>query len=93
MVSELIRLARWKKIDVASAASLKTQLSRWENGHVTPEYYQPLLCEVLKATPGELGFGIQDLPSGGAKQSSSGTYAYCQTGMEPRRHKQPLVSL
>ena len=73
MVSELMRLARWKKIDVASAASLKTQLSRWENGHVTPEYYQPLLCEVLKATPGELGFGIQDLPSGSAKQSSSGT--------------------
>ena len=64
MVSELMRLARWKKIDVASAASLKTQLSRWENGHVTPEYYQPLLCEVLKATPGELGFGIQELPSG-----------------------------
>ena len=73
MVSELMRLARWKKIDVASAASLKTQLSRWENGHVTPEYYQPLLCEVLQATPGELGFGIQDLPSGSARQSSSGT--------------------
>ena len=73
MVSELMRLARWKKIDVASAASLKTQLSRWENGHVTPEYYQPLLCEVLKATPGELGFGIQDLPSGPAGQSTSGT--------------------
>jgi hypothetical protein len=72
MVSELIRLARWKKVDVASAASLKTQLSRWENGHVTPEYYQPLLCEVLKATPGELGFGIQDLPSSSAKQSNSG---------------------
>ena len=72
MVSELMRLARWRKVDVASAASLKTQLSRWENGHVTPEYYQPLLCEVLKATPGELGFGIQDLPSGSAQQSSSG---------------------
>ena len=73
MVSELIRLARWKKIDVSSAASLKTQLSRWENGRVTPEYYQPLLCEVLKATPGELGFGIQNLPSGPARQSTSGT--------------------
>jgi transcriptional regulator with XRE-family HTH domain len=72
MVSELIRLARWKKIDVASAASLKTQLSRWENGHVTPDYYQPLLCEVLKATPGELGFGIQELPSGSARESSPG---------------------
>lgn len=58
---------------VASAKSLKTQLSRWENGHVTPEYYQALLCELLKATPGELGFGIQDLPSGSARQSSSGT--------------------
>jgi hypothetical protein len=72
MVSELMKLARWKKVDVASAASLKTQLSRWENGHVTPDYYQPLLCEVLKATPGELGFGIQDLPSGLARRSSSG---------------------
>ena len=72
MVSELMRLARWKQIDVASAASLKTQLSRWENGHVTPDYYQGLLCEVLKATPGELGFGIQGLPSGEARQSSSG---------------------
>ncbi len=73
MVSELMRLARWKKIGVASAASLKTQLSRWENGHVTPEYYQALLCELLKATPGELGFGIQDLPSGPARESSQGT--------------------
>ena len=73
MVSELMRLARWKKIDVASAASLKTQLSRWENGHVTPEYYQPLLCEVLKATPGELGFGIQNLPSGPTREGSQGT--------------------
>ena len=72
MVSELMRLARWKKIGVASAVSLKTQLSRWENGHVTPDYYQGLLCEVLKATPGELGFGIQGLPSGEARQSSSG---------------------
>ena len=73
MVSELMRLARWKNIDVASAASLKTQLSRWENGHVTPEYYRPLLCEVLKAAPGELGFGIQDLPSGTARQSTAGS--------------------
>lgn len=73
MVSELVRLARWKKIDVASATSLKTQLSRWENGHVTPGYYQALLCEVLNATPGELGFGIQDLPSASANLSSSGS--------------------
>ena len=73
MVSELMRLARWKKMGVAWASSLKTQLSRWENGHVTPEYYQVLLCELFKATPGELGFGIQDLPSGPARQCSSGS--------------------
>jgi transcriptional regulator with XRE-family HTH domain len=72
-VSELMRLARWKEIDVASAASLKTQLSRWENGHVTPDYYQGLLCELYKSTPGELGFGIQDLPNGTSKERSHGT--------------------
>lgn len=60
---ELQRLAQHKKIAVASAASLKTQLSRWENGHITPDYYQPLLCELFRATPGELGFIGQDLPS------------------------------
>ena len=73
MVSGLMKLAERKKIPVASAASLKTQLSRWENGHVRPDYYQALLCELLGATPGELGFGIQDLPSGHAKESSQGT--------------------
>ena len=73
MVWELMRLAKRKEMDVASAASLKTQLSRWENGHVTPDYYQALLCELLGATPGELGFGIQELPSGPARESSPGT--------------------
>ena len=73
MVWELMKLAERKKIGVASAASLKTQLSRWENGHVTPDYYQALLCELLGATPGELGFGIQDLPSGPARESGRGT--------------------
>ena len=73
MVSELMRLARWKKIGVASAASLKTQLSRWENGHVTPEYYQALLCELFGVTPGELGFGIQELPTGRVRESSPGS--------------------
>ena len=87
MVSELMRLARWKKIDVASAASLKTQLSRWENGHVTPDYYQALLCELFEATPGELGFGIQELPSGRARESSQGTTLIAKARMDPRRHK------
>ena len=73
MVWELMKLAERKMTGVASAASLKTQLSRWENGHVTPDYYQALLCELLGATPGELGFGIQDLPAGFARESSQGT--------------------
>ena len=72
MVWELTRLAKRKGVDTASEASLKTQLSRWENGHVTPDYYQALLCELFNSTPGELGFGIQVLPSGPAKESSIG---------------------
>ena len=28
---------------------------------VTPDYYRTLLCELFQATPGELGFGIQEL--------------------------------
>jgi transcriptional regulator with XRE-family HTH domain len=77
-VSELMRLARWKGISVASAASLKTQLSRWENGHVTPDHYQGLLCELYKSTPGELGFGIQDLPNTGSKEPSPGNALIAQ---------------
>jgi hypothetical protein len=73
MVWELMRLAERKKVKISSAASLKTQLSRWENGHVTPDYYQALLCELFQAAPGELGFGIQDLSSGLAGESSPGT--------------------
>jgi transcriptional regulator with XRE-family HTH domain len=72
-VSELVRLAKWKEIHVASAASLKTQLSRWENGHVAPDYYQGLLCEIYKSTPGELGFGIQELSDGASKEHSPGS--------------------
>lgn len=73
MARELVWLAERKKIKhIASAASLKTQISRWENGHVTPDYYQALLCELLKATSAELGFGIQELPSGTVRDCSPG---------------------
>jgi transcriptional regulator with XRE-family HTH domain len=63
MAYELRRLARLKEISVASAASLKTQISRWENGHVTPDFYQPLLCQLFRSTPAELGFTGHELPS------------------------------
>lgn len=65
-VWELTRLAGQRNTRVASAASLKTELSRWENGHVTPEYYQGLLCELFSLSSTELGFGTQDLPSASA---------------------------
>ena len=43
----LAELARLRGVDVASPASLKTQLSRWENGHATPEApYRALLAEL-----------------------------------------------
>lgn len=52
----------------ASAASLKTQLSRWENGHAVPEpEYRALLAELYARAPDELGLlpaGEQEGPSG-----------------------------
>jgi len=41
---------------VAGVVSLKTQLSRWENGHSVPEpHYQELLAQLYERTPAELG--------------------------------------
>lgn len=53
-VWEITNLAAKKKMTVASARSLKTQLSRWENGHITPEYYRPLLRELFGLTRNDL---------------------------------------
>ncbi|MDN5857008.1 MAG: hypothetical protein L0H84_00140 [Pseudonocardia sp.] len=53
---ELAQLARARGTPVASVVSLKTQLSRWENGHAVPEaHYQHLLAELYGRTPAELG--------------------------------------
>ncbi|MCW2720128.1 helix-turn-helix transcriptional regulator, partial [Pseudonocardia sp.] len=53
---EIVALARRRGEPVAAAASLKTLLSRWENGHVVPEpQYRALLAELLGCTPAELG--------------------------------------
>jgi transcriptional regulator with XRE-family HTH domain len=54
---ELTRLAQRRGLKVASTSSLKTQLSRWENGHVTPDYYQGLLCALFQMAPEELLLG------------------------------------
>jgi transcriptional regulator with XRE-family HTH domain len=53
---ELAALARSTGAPVAGAASLKTLLSRWENGHAVPEpQYRTLLGELYGRTPAELG--------------------------------------
>lgn len=68
LIWELNRLAKRKGCSLPTSASLKTLISRWENGHATPTFYQPLLCELYDATPHELGFGLQAAPD-----NSSGT--------------------
>jgi transcriptional regulator with XRE-family HTH domain len=53
---ELAALARSSGAPVAGAASLKTLLSRWENGHAVPEpQYRALLGDLYGRTPAELG--------------------------------------
>jgi len=55
LVSELERLAKVRDLPVASRASLKTQVSRWENGHVRPDgTYAALLAEIYGTTPADL---------------------------------------
>jgi transcriptional regulator with XRE-family HTH domain len=53
---ELAALARTRGAPAAVPASLKTQLSRWENGHVLPEAtYRTLLAELYGRSTAELG--------------------------------------
>lgn len=54
--AELAALAARRGYEAASPASLKTQLSRWENQHVLPdEAYRALLSELYGCTESELG--------------------------------------
>lgn len=69
-VWELMRLAERKGIKVASAASLKTQLSRWENGHIAPDYYRTLICNLYESTPGDLGLSETVMPTRAAMPGS-----------------------
>jgi transcriptional regulator with XRE-family HTH domain len=53
---ELAELGRATGTPVAAAPSLKTLLSRWENGHALPEpHYRSLLAELYGSTPADLG--------------------------------------
>src|SRR4051794_11375840 len=70
LLVELERLAASRGLPVPSRSSLKTEISRWENGHVTPrEPYIGLLAEIYQATPPELGLPVtppQFVPHQGA---------------------------
>jgi transcriptional regulator with XRE-family HTH domain len=54
---ELAALGRVRGLPTAAPASLKSLLSRWENGHAVPEpQYRSLLEELYDRAPAELGF-------------------------------------
>lgn len=64
---ELAALGEARGTPVAAAPSLKTLLSRWENGHALPEpQYRALLAELFGRTPAELGIDAGEAPSGAA---------------------------
>lgn len=57
-MARLRELAAQGRIEVASPASLKTQLSRWENGTVPEEPYRTLLTELYGRDLAELGIDV-----------------------------------
>jgi transcriptional regulator with XRE-family HTH domain len=60
LVAELERVSGARGIRPPARASLKTQVSRWENGHVEPDdLYSSLLAEVYVTTPADLGLRSQ----------------------------------
>jgi tetratricopeptide (TPR) repeat protein len=63
-ISLLTRQAQARRIPIMTAASLKTKLSRWENGHEAvglPEYRR-LFREIYGRTDAELGFPTDHTP-------------------------------
>lgn len=57
LVSLLRAQARAEKAKIPSDATMKTMVSRWENGHVIPDpFYRGLLRKVTGLTDAELGF-------------------------------------
>ncbi|GLZ44704.1 hypothetical protein Acsp06_08890 [Actinomycetospora sp. NBRC 106375] len=57
-VARLKELAHQGNVDVASASSLKSQLSRWENGTVPDEPYRTLLAELYEREISDLGIDV-----------------------------------
>ncbi|HEY9476407.1 MAG TPA: amino acid ABC transporter substrate-binding protein [Mycobacteriales bacterium] len=60
VLAELRRLAQCYRIPIAEGASLKTMLSRWENGHSgVGSDYRRLFCGIYGKDDAELGFTDQ----------------------------------
>ncbi|MEX0427732.1 hypothetical protein AB3X52_08885 [Nocardioides sp. DS6] len=79
LISELEALGASRRVPLPTRESLKTQLSRWENGHVTPqEPYTTLLSDIFGVTPDELGLdggGVADHPVPLSRESIGGYQA------------------
>jgi transcriptional regulator with XRE-family HTH domain len=82
LIVELERAARVRGLRLPERASLKTQISRWENGRTIPaEAYRRLLRDAYRLTDEELGFPPEDggdpdgdtkcAPSASARRSRS----------------------
>jgi tetratricopeptide (TPR) repeat protein len=57
----LLQAAADEEETLAQRHSLKTMLSRWENGHEAPDpFYQRFFCRIYGRTPEELGFVRND---------------------------------
>lgn len=57
-MSELERRGQAIRFSVMAPASLRTAVSRWENGHVIPDqHYRRLFRDIYGLTDAELGFG------------------------------------
>jgi len=60
-IHALRQAANDESVSIATIRSLKTMLSRWENGHDYPDAVgQRLLCRIYGRTPKELGFVRED---------------------------------
>jgi transcriptional regulator with XRE-family HTH domain len=58
VLAALTEQAKRDRVSIAGPGSLKTMLSRWENGNGQPDAtYQRLFCAVYEREPDELGFG------------------------------------
>lgn len=58
-VSALMTQAKAAGIRIADAVSLKTMLSRWENGRQwVDQMYQRFFCQIYQRTPEDLGFTL-----------------------------------